>query len=188
MHNIQSLGIRSIFPTELIEYQLDNDLVSKVLEEISIKREEILDTYIEEHPEGDIDVYYTDYTNPAQLNSIESILEALKEDFNRKGLKARINNYWVAAYRRYAEHSTHNHREGIQDTVNFSGIIYLSNIGQTNFYSDSISSTDYLFKSFSNAGKIIMFPSTLLHSVPSHNTEDWRYVVSFNASIYPNRQ
>jgi len=111
------------------------------------------------------------------------VFDKVKTAFEENNSIIDIEQYWTAIYTKTAYHSTHNHASNILDKINYSGILYLTDIGSTNFYSTNPSSFENKFYSKSEVGKILIFPSTIPHSVEPTMDESKRVVVAFNCEI-----
>ena len=66
---------------------------------------------------------------------------------------------------------------------NYSGILYLTDHGNTTFFSGNPSSFDNDFSVDPEVGKVVLFPSTLVHSATDNASEHERIVVAFNLLI-----
>lgn len=173
-----------LFPTTFFNLQIDPNACRNLLSEIEQQKDsmKIISNATQNQSTRD---YITDYSSPTKLEWFEKIWnQAVVEDFEQMGMKISLVYYWCAIYSHNAVHSKHTHRSGYLDSTNYSGILYLSNIGNTTFYSPNhtskISEQNYE-SSFAN---MILFPSTVIHEVKPHqNDGNQRYVVSFNVVI-----
>lgn len=134
------------------------------------------------------DTYNTDFSASITLAHFERVKEYISGVFSKNGFKYSIVDYWTALYKKGSDHPIHNHKLFCVEerNVNYSGILYLSSTGRTHFYSDNVSSWNRAFNINSEFGKIILFPSTTLHSAtadPSDERE--RCIIAFNGVLEP---
>jgi len=96
---------------------------------------------------------------------------------------------WYAEYGEYDYHMTHAHSEHyiteITNSFLYSGIICLSNFGETSFVNPNSSSfVDGIITIPSEYNKVILFPSNIYHFVVPHELKDKvRAVFSFNCKL-----
>ena len=93
-------------------------------------------------------------------------------------------------YEKRGYHGTHNHNPMLYDvpSCNMSSILYLSDIGHTEFFSP-VHSTANCMGIPSKMGTMIMFPSHILHSALPHGKKDEeRVIVSSNWQVYNHQQ
>ena len=176
-----------LFPIRFFEINLDQVDAYNVLNEILRKEDEIklisstrqlqsADEYITDYP-------YNSHSAIVELESMGLVFDKVKTVFEENNSIIDIDQYWTAIYTKTAHHSTHDHSSNILDKINYSGILYLTDIGHTTFYSTNPSSFYNDFKINSQLGKIIIFPSTIPHSVEPTMDESKRVVVAFNCEI-----
>ena len=104
-----------------------------------------------------------------------------------------IDPFWYAEYGEYDYHMTHAHSEHyiteITNSFLYSGIICLSNFGETSFINPNSSSISLLYADGittipSEYNKVILFPSNIYHYVKPHQLRDKvRAVFSFNCIL-----
>ena len=182
------LNATDLFPTRFFHFKIDQVDAFNLLNEIKRKEEDIrLISSVREHQS--LDEYATDYPQQrgdcvVELEHLNKIFCNIKDQFDKNNSTIDIKLYWTAIYLKNGYHQLHNHKDNILDNCNYSGIIYLSDLGGTTFYSVSPTSFESRFFLKSEMGKIIIFPSLLPHAVePTHNEENKRYVVAFNCEI-----
>ena len=176
-----------LFPIKFFEIRLDQVDAFNVLNEILRKEDEIR-TISYARQDQPNDEYCTDYPYSKddiiiELESMNLVFDKIKKKFEENNSIITIDRYWTAIYTKTAHHQTHDHSNNILDKVNYSGILYLTDMGSTTFYSTNPSSFENIFRSRSEVGKILIFPSTIPHSVQPILDESKRVVVAFNCEI-----
>ena len=68
--------------------------------------------------------------------------------------------------------------------VNYSSVLYLTSEGGTDFYSPNPTSTEGVYTVKSEVGKMIIFPSNLLHGVIYNDNKNERMIISANFGIF----
>ena len=173
-----------LFPSTFLNLQVDPNACRNILSEIEQQKDsmKIISNAIQQQSTSD---YITDYGSPTKLEWFEKIWnQAVVEEFKEMGIKVSLVCYWTAIYNHNAIHLKHTHRSGYLDPTNYSGILYLSNIGKTTFYSPNHTSTISEHDYESSFANMVLFPSTIIHEVKPHaNDGNERYVVSFNAVV-----
>ena len=171
-----------IFPTKMFEVKANKDVCYSILDEI-VSNENRLKLVSLSSQKQSVEDYVTDYDDPIKLPQFESVIQNMKFD----GGELTLNRYWVASYKNNAFHHMHIHKGYCMDKCNWSGILYLSDIGFTEFFSTNPTSFFNMSRVKSEFGKIIMFPSNLPHSFTSDPmTHNKRYIVAFNFELYGN--
>ena len=175
------------FATKFFEIQVPIDNALNVLHEIKRNRE-TLEVISEATQSKNVSDYVTDYSHGIKLEAFEVIENYIKSLFETQGFLFGITEYWTAIYvTNKGHHSFHNHKLNIFDPCNYSGILYLSNSGGTDFISSSPTSAQNTYHSESCLGKVLLFPSTVPHYYsPRINDDNERYVVAFNCEFYQN--
>jgi hypothetical protein len=176
-----------LFPIRFFEIRLDQVDAFNVLNEI-LRKEEDIRLISSTRQTQSATEYITDYPYQqddkiVELESISSVFDKVKNTFEENNSTIDIGGYWTAIYSKTAHHGTHDHSSNILDRINYSGILYLTDIGSTTFYSTNPSSFENRFYSKSEVGKILIFPSTIPHSVEPTLDESKRVVVAFNCEI-----
>lgn len=187
---MNSFNALDVFPTRFFEMKLDQVDAFNVLNEILRKEDEIR-MISSTRQEQSSDCYATDFSSykddiRIDLKSMDLVFELIRKNFEENNCTISFRKYWTAIYSKTAHHSTHNHYFGILDRFNYSGILYLTDIGGTNFFSTNPSSLETDFHSHSRMGKILIFPSALPHSVEPMMNDAKRVIVSFNCEIREN--
>jgi len=176
---------KELFATKMLYARVDGGTVLKdIMSEIQDNRSEI-ETLSRMFEHQDIKNYATDFRFPVRIKAFESLMENIKVMFKEDGYNFDLKTYWTAIYNDTAIHNMHIHKFSVLDEINYSGILYLSDIGETMFYSPNPTSQQLQYCEYSEAGKIIMFPSNIPHWVTQHKQSDCeRVVMSFNFSLY----
>ena len=174
-----------VFPTMFYEAHLDRGIAFQVLDEIKSKRQiiDIVSEATQPHPVSD---YSTDYSHSIRIESFwDFVVPFLDEQLAELNQKIEIFNSWVACYSGPAgHHPLHNHHLGYDGRNMYSGILYLSDIGNTDFFSTSITCKRNTFTSPSEIGKIVLFPSIIPHQYRSERYDgNTRYVLPFNGQL-----
>tara|TARA_R100001510_G_scaffold41152_1_gene37512 strand:- start:119 stop:667 length:549 start_codon:yes stop_codon:yes gene_type:complete len=173
-----------IFPTEIISFEFNNEEIQPLIEEINKNKKKIKQTsYFYNNP-GGVGKYYTDYKNPTKLHEYEKLMMMIGNYFINNKKTFNVQYYWSAIYFENSIHETHNHVNFVKEkTPNYSTVLYLSNIGGTRFFSPNNTSLIDEVTVSSRVGKIIFFPSNLLHS-GINNEKGERIIISSNVGIY----
>ena len=173
-----------LFPIKIFKFNIETDLLIRLTSEVLEKKDKIdIISFLNE--ERSPEIYSTDYQDPIRLESFEDVAEKLEEYFKSENTHFKLRKYWTAIYNKNATHLMHNHFGGVLDKTNYSGILYLSSIGSTTFYSTNPMSMETTYEENSESGKIVMFPSALPHSVNSSTIDgEIRMVVAFNCELY----
>tara|TARA_R100001163_G_C5059416_1_gene196115 strand:- start:1636 stop:2190 length:555 start_codon:yes stop_codon:yes gene_type:complete len=174
----------NIFPTEIISFQFSTEEIQPLINEISKNKKKIKQTSSFYNDVGGVGKYYTDYANPIKLHEYEKLMIMVGNYFINNNKTFNIENYWSAFYLENSIHETHNHVNFIKEkTHNYSTVLYLSNTGGTKFFSSNNTSLIDDITIQSQVGKIIFFPSNLLHS-GINNEKGERIIISSNVGIY----
>ena len=122
----------------------------------------------------------------------KSIFEKLNQHLDKSSLNLEITQPpWYSEYGEYDQHGPHIHDQKqtdlmkVNDAYKYSGIINLSNFGETLFLNPNPSSFSKEELSInSNYGTVILFPSNVWHYVQPHGVRDKRRVTfSFNGLL-----
>ena len=178
------------FPTLFYEFTWTEDEIHPLLNEVKEKTEEI-----KIQSNSEIDEYWTDYSDTVKLLEYEKLIEKVSTAFFPKLQYSHIV-YWTAIYGERGYHATHNHNGSLFELLapNMSSILYLSDIGGTQFRNPYQSNqTNSVLYMPSKVGRMIMFPSHILHAAPSHGkkneeriiiSSNWRAQEIFPGSFY----
>jgi len=170
------------FPTLFHEFTWTEDEIRPLLEEMQEKKEEIKTNNIDT-----VDDYWTDYSVQEKLLEYEKLISKIIVEFLPE-LQCDHIVYWTAIYGEKGYHATHNHNGSLFEQIdpNMSSILYLSDIGGTQFRNPYQS--DQHHKHFympSKVGKMIMFPSHILHTAPPHGKKnEERIIISSNWRVH----
>ena len=183
------MKIVEVFPTLFYAFEFSQDQIRPLCEEIQDKKEELKRRYYNDHSEPIPDDYWTDYVNPITFPTYEKIVrEEILSRFLPE-MKCKHLAYWTAIYGEKGYHGLHNHNLSLYDNViiNMSSILYLSDIGHTVFYNPR-QGTDEIQRHIeipSVVGKMIMFPSHILHVANPHGiTGKEKVIMSSNWQVY----
>ena len=186
-----------LFPTLFYEFIFTQDELNPLCKEIENKKEEIKKIYNDDAFEPEVDDYWTDFRNPIELLEYERIMMKIPPQFVSYKLNCEHDEeYWSAIYGERGYHKTHHHTEnlysGVSHRCNMSSVLYLSDIGGTMFWNPRISSDEIQTSIFipSEVGKMVMWPSHILHEVIPHGEKnvDERIVVSSNWRLQQQQQ
>jgi len=169
-----------VFPSTFYKLIIDPDACVNLLSEIESKenRMRIISNATETK---NVNEYITDYQHPVKLEWFEKIFnQAVVTQFD----KITLVRYWTAIYNANGVHEKHNHRSSYYSNINYSGILYLSNLGGTHFFTPNPTSLVQVIPYESKFGTMVLFPSSIIHEVfPHDNDSNKRYIVAFNMSI-----
>lgn len=174
-----------LFPTMFYETYIEPSLAFQVLDEIKSKQN-LIDTVSEASQPHPVNDYSTDYTHPIQIEMFwNEVVPLLCEEFKQLNYNLNVLHSWVASYfGPGGHHPLHNHESGYSGNINYSGILYLSDIGATDFFAASVTSRNYMYSSPSKVGKIVLFPSIIPHQYrPERYDGNARYVLPFNCEM-----
>ena len=171
-----------LFPVKCFSLQLPDP--KAVLEECIRNREKIKEvsgaakiTWHENH--------FTDFSNTVRNVSFENQLhQALSEMHKNLNLTIGLVDYWTAFYGDGATHEPHIHNQGVFDKPDYSGILYLSENGGTEFFSSNPFSFDTSVTFKGKFGDVFLFPSALPHASRKDSDGSERIIISFNLCIY----
>ena len=176
------------FPTLFYEVNWTEDEILPLLKEVQEKKEKI-----KIKGNSETDDYWTDYSVQEKLFEYEKLIE--KVSFSPKLQYSHIV-YWTAIYGEKGYHASHNHNGSLFEQIdpNMSSILYLSDIGGTQFRNPYQSDQNHqLLYMPSKVGKMIIFPSHILHTAPPHGikneeriiiSSNWRVQEIFPGSFY----
>jgi len=176
------------FPILFYELNWTEDEIRPLLDEVQEKKEKI-----KQRVNSVTADYWTDYSVQEKLFEYEKLIE--KVSFSPKLQYSHIV-YWTAIYGEKGYHTTHNHNGSLFEQIdpNMSSILYLSNIGGTQFHNPYQSNQNHqLLYMPSKVGKMIIFPSHILHTAPPHGekneekiiiSSNWRVQEIFPGSFY----
>ena len=174
----------NLFPTEIYSFKFSPQEIQPLLDEVSLKEKKIKEVSKYFNEMGGVNNYYTDYGNPVKLQEYEKLMMILGNFFMNKNKTFNIVNYWTAYYKDTSYHETHTHHDMLKNNLNnYSSVLYLTNGGGTKFYSSNYTSSQLNELIKSEVGKIIFFPSNLLHS-GINNQSGKRIIISSNIGIY----
>ena len=175
----------NIFPTEITTFEFNKEEIQPLLDEISKSKEKIKETSKYYSNQGGTGEYYTDYGgNPIKLYEYEKLMIMVGTSFVNRQKSFNVTNYWTALYYDNSIHEAHNHVNFLkQNTCNYSSVLSLTNQGGTKFLSSSPTSLIHSEIVNSRVGKLIFFPSNLLHS-GVNVTSGERIIISSNLTIY----
>ena len=176
------------FPTLFHEFIWTEDEIRPLLEEVNAKKEAIKWKYLNEYakdPEDRVDDYWTDHAGSVTLDEYNKLTEEVC-NYWKPHLDVHLIAYWTAIYAKKGYHETHQHTPNPYETVgpNMSSVLYLSDIGVTQFYApDQLSGDPDIFIQ-SEVGKLVIFPAHILHRAPPHMHDDKeRIIISANWRI-----
>ena len=184
------VSIKEVFPTLFYEFQFSEEQILPLYEEITAKKIEIKKRYEDwDTKEIKKNDYWTDYFNPVDLPEYEKLVgEEIPSRF-LPDLSCHHIEKWTAIYEEMGYHEAHTHKgtryEGF--TCNMSSILYLSDIGNTIWHNPEQSNhLNPVFAVNSQMGKMIMFPSHILHCAPPHGKKksQEKIIISSNWFIY----
>ena len=184
--------VKEVFPIIFYEFKFSKEQILPICEEIAAKKTEIKKRY----EDSDIDKikkidYWTDFGRfgrPIELVQYENlVVKEISSQFLPE-MQCEHVVHWTAIYEEKGYHEAHNHSPMLHTapTCNMSSILYLSDIGYTEFVNPKLdAATCKSFLISSQVGKMIMFPSHVLHSALPHGKKDEeKIIVSSNWKLY----
>jgi len=174
----------NLFPTEIYSFKFSPQEIQPLLDEVSLKEKQIKKVSKYFNQMGGINDYHTDFANPVKLQEYEKLMMMLGNFFMNKNKTFNIVNYWTAYYGNKSYHDTHTHHDMLKNNLNnYSSVLYLTNGGGTKFFSSNYTSSKQEELVISKVGKIIFFPSNLLHSGINDKSGE-RIIISSNVEMY----
>jgi hypothetical protein len=176
-----------LFPTKFFSMKIEDDLLSSLTKEVYERREDLKRLSWATQQQS-CENYITDYYNSKKYESFDQVNDILKSAFLEKELKFDLYKYWTAFYKKYSIHEMHTHKDKILVRHNYSGILYLTNIGSTQFFSTNPSSFHNTLGVNSDYGSIVMFPANIPHQVITDNFDSnvERCIIAFNFGLSNN--
>ena len=169
-----------LFPVRCLHTRIENP--QEVLDEALSYKEEVK-KITKEKVDTCSEYHFTDFGAPVKNKSFEKAIEkALMPLTQEENLNVDIIDYWTAFYEKGGLHEPHLHCDNIFDKCNFSGILYLSNIGGTQFFCPHNMTTANTVTVEGRMGEVFIFPSLLPHTFAQAVAGD-RVIISFNLSI-----
>lgn len=176
-----------LFPTIFYETYIEKDICLDIIAEIKSKEEEIKRISEATQPIP-IDDYSTDFSVPIKMDLFEKEVVPRLQDYCERSLNMRMEmlGSWISCYTGpFGAHPMHVHVNEYKCAMHYSAILYLSNIGTTDFFSAS-PITQYTQHSVqSEIGKVVFFPSIIPHQ---YRPDQWdgnnRYTLPFNVRFH----
>lgn len=171
-----------LFPSKFFSFQFtDTELLQSIVEEIYSKKQSMKATSWAQGSGKSEENYVTDFSNPQCIKSFEMASQKIVEALGEVGLQYQLTKYWTALYKKFSIHELHEHNGGILQPINYSGILYLSDVGLTEFFSHNPSSFQTSTRIPSQYGRVIMFPASIPHQViTDFDFSVERCVIAFN--------
>ena len=176
----------NVFPQEFLEFKFSTELITPLYNEVLEKKDEI--KRISDHLTNSQPDYWTDYSQPVKLNGWEKLLPHVKGYFSEFEI-CTCDGHWTAIYGKHGMHGLHAHTESLfQPKINnFSCILYLTNVGSTTFLNPNTHNiTEFFIDVKAQQGKLIMFPSNIIHTSNPHNLDREKIIISANWQIISN--
>tara|TARA_Y100000310_G_C20525096_1_gene735595 strand:+ start:450 stop:1025 length:576 start_codon:yes stop_codon:yes gene_type:complete len=179
---------REVFPILFYEFIFSQDQIIPLCKEIQDKKKIIKKRHDDQpiNPEDEVVDYWTDFNDPIKLLEYEKLIEEISSQFLPE-MDCKHVIHWSAIYGKRGWHGTHSHNPLLYDfsSCNMSSILYLSDIGHTDFFNPRQSDELYRTMSWpSKKGRMTMFPSHILHHAMPHGKKDEeRIIVSSNWQV-----
>ena len=154
----------NIFSVPIKKFQFQKEEITPLLNEYQEKKKAIIQRASFYEEEQSLSDYATDFQNSIPLHEYEKLMMPIKNYFENNNYNYQLHNYWTAIYADKGYHKEHTHNNGSHyspPSNNFSSVLYLTSVGL-----------------------LIIFPSSLLHTAPSSNSNNERVVISGNMGIY----
>ena len=185
------ITIQEVFPTLFYEFKFSEEQILPLYEEITSKKDTIKKVYndLQRSAEAKID-YWTDFNSPTILLEYEKLTKEISSQFLPEMYCENVV-YWTSIYEALGYHEAHNHSPELYDIPisNMSSVLYLSDIGYTEFLNPKLTVSvpeNKLIRIPSQVGKMIIFPDYVLHSALSHGKKkpQEKIIVSSNWRLY----
>jgi|TARA_B100000809_G_C15040558_1_gene495383 hypothetical protein len=178
------------FPTFFYEFTWTEDQIRPLKEEVEHKSPSIKWIYENQYapdPRDRVEEYWTDHSKAVELHGYSKLVDEVVALFLPK-FKIVHQAHWTAISGPKGYHECHQHSQSNPfETMgpNMSSILYLSNIGKTHVFNpNQQGSIDPEIFIESVLGKMVMFPSHILHRALPHMVEnEERFIISSNWSI-----
>lgn len=176
---------KPLFPTMFYETQIPRDLCFAVLDEIKSKQD-MIDTVSEAtqiHPVSD---YSTDFMHTIRIDLFwDEVIPRLQMEWESLGKEMVNIHSWVSCYSGPSgHHPLHNHKPGYDGRLHYSAILYLSDVGMTDFYTIDTTAQNNMYCQKSQLGTVLFFPSIIPHQYRSEQYDgNTRYTLPFNCEI-----
>ncbi len=177
----------------IFENIFDNKILTDLLNTIKGDTQHL--AYLTSEAEGGPDYKTNYYIKEIYWPLFEPILEELNSRLAEDLMKYEVVNApWYSEYGEHDGHGPHIHDlkqidiMQIKDALKYSCIINLSNVGSTSFQNPNHTSWDeQVNHQKSQYGKVVLFPSNLLHWVSPHRYSGrTRATFSMNGLLYLN--
>ena len=170
-----------LFPTRLFTFKIEDE---KLLEDITYEVYQNKDRMKAVSWANEVtnhEDFIVDFKSPQKVESFEIVAKQIQNHFIDMGMKYELTKYWTALYKKYSVFEMHDHFTHMLQRNNYSGILYLTNVGGTQFFTHNASSFEKNATVHSEYGRVLVFPSSLPHQVITHWDSDVeRCVISFN--------
>lgn len=178
---------KPLFPTMFYETQIPRDLCFAVIEEIKSKQH-MIDVVSESTQIQSVKAYSTDFPHPIRIEKFwNEVIPHLQMDWKNLGKEMMNINSWVSCYKGPSgHHPLHNHQVGYNSKLHYSAILFLSDVGTTDFFSIDATAIASQHTEKSSIGKVIFFPSIIPHQYRSEQLDgNIRYTLPFNFELVP---
>ena len=176
---------KPLFPTLFYETRISKDLCFAILDEIKSKQGQI-DTVSEATQIQPLSDYSTDFAHTIHIEHFwDHVVPQLQDEWRQLD-KNMINIHpWVSCYTGPGgHHPLHNHTQMYDGRLHMSAIIYLSEVGMTDFFSTDATACTTQHCEKSEVGKVVFFPSIIPHQYRSeHFDGNARYTLPFNCEL-----
>lgn len=176
---------KPVFPTMFYETKIDGHLAFAILEEIKTKQNQI-DTVSEATQIIPVSDYSTDFVHSIRIDSFwDCVVPGLQLELSQFKLKMENIHSWVSCYTGpYGHHPLHNHHGTFTGKVLYSGILYLTRVGATDFFNIDPTSQHTQYQHAADIGSIVLFPSIIPHQYNSSQFDgNARYTLPFNFEL-----
>jgi len=178
---------KPLFPTMFYESKINDDLAFHVLNEIKQKQFAI-DTVSEATQVIPISDYSTDFVHSIRIDSFwEEVIPQLQDEWRQLNLRMENIHSWVSCYTGPGgHHPLHTHTPGYNGRNAYSGILYLTRVGSTDFFNVDVTAQNTQYTHQSEIGSVIFFPSIIPHQYRAGQFDgNARYTLPFNCELVP---
>jgi hypothetical protein len=174
------LSAVDLFPIKCFHLKVEN--YKEILDEALTNKEKVKEACAQSRVTNSPN-HFTDYSNTITNHAFEKQLKERLKIFSLENeFSIEVLEYWTAFYGEGSQHEPHVHTNGVFDSCNYSGILYLSDVGGTTFFPPHGMTNVQKTQIFGKNGDVFLFPSSLLHTFSQIEPKE-RVIISFNLSL-----
>jgi len=174
------MSVVELFPVKCFHLKIED--YQEILDETLKNKEKIKEVSVANKITNSPN-HFTDFGATVKNLSFERQLKnRLKILSIENQFSIEVLEYWTAFYGEGSQHEPHVHTNGVFDSCNYSGILYLSDVGGTTFFPPHGMTNVQKTQIFGKNGDLFLFPSSLLHTFSQIEPKE-RIIISFNLSL-----